>query len=141
MNRRSAFGVAALMIAASVAYFLLIYVPGRDHRQNDRISERDCAARATLAVNELVGQRKQWEPDRLFKIYGLSNHYNRRLEKCFVSVIARVGDPVNVSVWMVRDAYEGREVVACSGATCLQNGDRELSTGEAERLRTALMTE
>lgn len=147
--------VAALIVmAGSIAYFLLGYVPARDRAsaevsrlERESRMERDCAEQAKRAVAEFatLHRRIGTFPDGMFPG---SNHFNRHLNKCLVAVSA--SDERSNTEYLL-DAYEGAVVLSCMSVgvstdaprrqICSGENSPSISAAEFEKRSKALMSE
>ena len=147
---------AALSIAGSIVYFLLVYIPARDRTEAEAKvqavrtqSERECSTQAQHATEIWT---RQWRINGGVRdsISGGSNHYNRKLQKCFVEIdSAGTGNTTVLGTYLV-DAYEVMAVLSCttmlprsgeSRRDCLDADSKKLEPEEADKRRKALMSE
>lgn len=151
--------VALLIIAASASYFLLVILPAGQKRRDDLTAEiarkqaeqkqaSDCAEQARRAGQDMGKYSSGFGPPP--NITGVSNHYNRKLNKCIVDV--QTVDK-NGTVEFVMDAYEQSNILWCMTQfvaqgpskgmhrTCMGSENNAIDPTEAEKQIEALLRE
>ena len=145
--------ISILIAAASVAYFLLVYTPLRDARRDqaaaesarhaaDRARVLGCASQAEVSASKL-GREMSGLGER---IVGSTNHFNSRLERCFVEI--QTVFPGGGLGFSVVDAYENSVALSCWTTprtkgiwdrTCIDNG-KKIDAEKADAREEDLMT-
>lgn len=151
--------VSILIIAASVGYFLLVYIPRRDANRERLAAEsaqRDaetkasvgCANEVARAVSRVIKEDRNlgWPSART--IIGTSNHYNRRLQKCLVEIDR--WEPDGGWSFTIFDAFENSDLLTCfihpsrhgeEPELCLDSDNQHLDPDKADAQHKALMSE
>jgi hypothetical protein len=133
---QAAASISLLIIAGSVAYFLLVYVPNRDRAESRMRAQREaqalqlqledrCAAQAKQATQTFIADRRSLGGrDEMFED---ANHFNVDLKKCFVEISStRINSKGGVNTWIyLVNAYEGTTVLQCFSAVIPNQPDNE----------------
>jgi hypothetical protein len=112
-----------LIIAGSVSYFVLVYIPRRDAnrdrvaaesviRDAERRTDLGCANQAEQASNRLMREMRSDFGPNADHVVGLGNHYNRRLRKCLVEI--QTLTPEGGGGFIILDAYENWSLLSCT---------------------------
>ena len=148
--------LSLLAVAMSTVYFLLVYVPKRDAARDQLSIESrrqeaetratlDCANQAARAVSRFVQEDRM--SSRVFGIHqnvtGTTNHFNRRLSKCFVQI--ETMNPPDLSGFSIVDAYENTEVLDCltkigRDTRCWSADENSVDPKEADARKESLMS-
>ena len=118
--------VAFLVIAASVAYFLLFALPATQRHRDELNSEFaakeakekqaiECAEQARRTAQDFGKYTTGFGPPPA--VSGSSNHYNRKLDKCIVDVqtVEKIG-----TAEFVLDAYEQSTIFVVYDTVCAE---------------------
>ncbi|HUO34070.1 MAG TPA: hypothetical protein VMU43_03675, partial [Candidatus Acidoferrum sp.] len=140
--------VAVLTIAASVCYFLLVYVPSRERFKDQQLAETskrelaakhesDCFAQAQRATEKYEHEISAMGSHEV--ITDSSNHYNQKSQECLVRIQTLSNDGHRTFIY-IEDAYESRMVQSCSvrfggkgsGTVCLDGDNNEIASQDAD---------
>lgn len=149
--------VALVTVAASVCYFLIVYVPSRDRvrdRQAAEIAqtesvarqETECAAQAARATEQFARELLAMNLNHEV-VADSMNHYNKPLKQCFVEIqtIAKGGATADY----ILDAIENKQVQVCTfdpqfkgsdKRLCLDADNAEIAPRDADKQSRSLMT-
>jgi hypothetical protein len=149
--------LALLAVALSAAYFLLVYFPQRNAARDRALAESlrreteskavlDCANQAARALKKFIeeGRMASRVLGQPLLAIGSTNHYNRRLSRCFVDI--ETADENMLSGFTVLDAYEGAEMLWCIGkiggqTACHDADQNSIDESQARAREKSLMTE
>jgi hypothetical protein len=150
--------VAFLVIAASVAYFLLFTLPmtqrHRDELNNELAAKQarekqaiECAEQARRTAEDVGKHSTGFGPPPT--VTGSSNHYNQKLGKCILDVQSV---DKNSTAEFVLDAYEQSSILWCMThwpskqtepmrRTCMDSQNKPIDPADADKQIDALLKE
>jgi len=149
---------ALLIVAASASYFMLVILPNSQRHKDELIAEIASKQAAEKQILDCVEQARRAGQDMAkyssgfgspSNVSGVSNHYNRKLNKCIVDV--QTVDK-NGTAEFVMDAYEQSSVLWCTTRfmpkgtppiqrTCMDSKNNRLDAAEADKQIDVLMRE
>ena len=78
--------IGALMVVLSMAYYLVILLPQKAKMTLEQQSER-CYGASQNYFNDYMKKQGEYAQDYQSSKYQYSNHYNQKLNKCFINII------------------------------------------------------
>lgn len=102
-------GIPLLIVAFAVAYYFVVLLPQSNYQENLAKNQASCVQMGSKILAE-EQQRHDLE------IVSATNHYNLKLNKCFVEIEVNYPSTSNEIIDVtIYDAMEGNPLIGCGG--------------------------
>lgn len=108
--------ITAIIIALASAYYILVLLPAQRQAEELIKSELACSEMQDKITKHDMAYFSQLKYLVGYEMPSAENHFNRKLQKCFV----KLSKYTNISVY---DAIENRVLIDCMGKVMETNGN------------------
>jgi len=97
--------IGALIVGLSIAYYLVIFLPQKAKMTLEQQSER-CYGASQNYFKDYMKKQGEYAQNYQSSHYQYSNHYNQKLNKCFIDIVNNESYEYHSTVY---DVYENKE--------------------------------